>query len=227
MWKLAFLYFFLIVVLFTRCTNPEKDQQDSAFTGPVYYNLKVWGEEGNDSINCFFQYHSLTIDGPVFNPVDNALVKIDNKVLNPDSAKLSGPYYDLRVSKEDFNGKHELEFSTGTNKLTKAEFEFHVFHPAPGWPSSISRGEHQLKFDNLSTEPTTIRLSMIDTSFDTNDFNELVTVENGRLLLTTDMLKDLAPGPISLEITRESEKVNSNGRIWTSYSIRKELELED
>lgn len=227
MWKLAFLYFFLIVVLFTRCTNPENKQLDSAFTGPVYYNLKVWGEEGNDSINCFFQYHSPTMDGPVIFPGEKELVKIDNKDLKPDSAKLSGPYYDLRLTKKGFSGKHELEYATGTNKLTKTVFEFHVFNPAPGWPLSIKRGEHQLLLENLSQGPTTIRLSMVDTSFDTNDFNELVTVEKGRLHLTADMLKDLSPGPISLEITREEEKVNENGRIWTSYSIRREFELVD
>jgi hypothetical protein len=66
---------------------------------------------------------------------------------------------------------------------------------------------------------------MVDTSFDSNDFNELITVENGILNITESMLKELTPGPISVEITREQENLYKNGKIWMSYTLRKEFEL--
>jgi hypothetical protein len=221
----GYLYFFLMLIVYAGCTNPENKPEGTIPSSPLYYSLNIWGEEGNDSINCLFQYHSRRIDGPVIFPGQKAIVQLDNEVLKADSAKLSGPYYDLRIPKDGFNGNHLLQFTGTGNKLINVQFTFNAFHPSPGWPVSIKRGPYQLKFKNFPLNPSVVRLSLVDTSFATNDFNELVDVENGRLQLTASMFKDLTPGPISMEITREEEKPDKNGKIWISYSIRREFEL--
>jgi hypothetical protein len=221
----GYLYFFLMSIVYASCTNLENKPEGTISSRPLYYSLNIWGEEGNDSINCLFQYHSRKVDGPVIFPGEKAIVQLDNDVLKADSAKLSGPYYDLRKPKEGFNGNHLLQFTGTGNKLNKVQFTFNAFHPSTGWPVSIKRSSFQLKFKDFPSKPSVVRLSLVDTSFDTNDFNEMVTVENGKLQLTGSMLKDLSPGPISMEITLEEEKLEKNGKIWISYSIRREFEL--
>lgn len=221
----GYLYFFLLVIFYVSCTNPENKAETPVSTGPLYYTLNIWGEEGNDSVNCLFQYHSRGIEGPVIFPGEKAIVKIDQEILKTDSAHLSGPYYEMRKPIKGFNGSHSLQFTGTGNKMIKVPFEFNAFHPSPVWPGSIKRGTHQLKLENFPQTPSIVRLSMVDTSFDTNDFNEMVTVEDGKLMITAAMLRELTPGPISMEITREEEKQDKNGRIWISYSLRREFEL--
>jgi hypothetical protein len=221
----GFLYFFLLVIFSSSCTNPENKEEKPVVTGPLYYSLNIWGEEGNDSVNCLLQFHSRGIDGPVIFPGENAIVQLDHEPLKADSAKLSGPYFDLRKPIVGFDGIHLLQFSATGTKMIRVPFEFHAFHPSPGWPGSINKGIYQLKLENFPQKPSVIRLSLVDTSFDTNDFNEMVTVEDGKLRITASMLRELTPGPISMEITREEEKRDKNGRIWISYSFRREFEL--
>lgn len=223
--KEGYLFFFLLVIFYVSCTNPEKKAETPDLAGPLYYTLNIWGEEGNDSVNCLFQYHTRGIEGPVIFPSEKAVVQLDEDILEPDSAKLSGPYYETRKPIEGFNGNHSIQFTGTGNKMIKVPFEFNAFHPSPGWPVSLKRGPNELKLENFPQKSSLIRLSLVDTSFDTNDFNEMVSVENGKLQITASMLRELKPGPVSMEITREEEKLDRNGKIWISYSLRREFEL--
>jgi hypothetical protein len=223
--KSGYLLLCIIIILYSSCTNPEKKVESPGSGGPIFYSLRIWGEEGNDSVSCMFQYHAGSINGPVVFPGEKNRVELDKVPMKPDSANLSGPYYDLRRPLQGFNGRHEIVFSAHGNHFNDIRFEFQTFHAAPDWPLSFKKGKTQLKLENFPKKASVIRLSMVDTSFDSNDFNELITVENGILNITESMLKELTPGPISVEITREQENLYKNGKIWMSYTLRKEFEL--
>ncbi|HJW17163.1 MAG TPA: hypothetical protein VJ499_08580, partial [Flavisolibacter sp.] len=220
-----YLLFYILIIFQGSCTNPENKVEGSELTGPLFYSLRIWGEEGNDSVTCMFQYHTGGINGPVVFPGENASVELDKKNMKPDSANLSGPYYDLRSPLQGFDGKHIVRFSGNGSQFNDIPFEFHAFHSAPDWPLSIKKGQHEFKLENFPQEGSVVRLSMVDTSFTTNDFNEIVTVHDGILKITEAMLEELTPGPISMEITREQEILDKKGKIWMSYSLRKEFEL--
>jgi hypothetical protein len=223
--KSGYLLLYIMIILYSSCTNPENKVKVPGLGAPLYYSLRVWGEEGNDSVTCMFQFHAGSINGPVVFPGGNTRVKLDKTPMKLDSANLSGPYYDLRSPLLGFNGTHHVRFSGNGNQFKDIQFEFQAFHAAPHWPLSIKKGEHQLNLEGFPPKPSVVRLSMVDTSFDSNDFNEMVTVENGILDITGEMLTKLIPGPISMEITREHENLHRNGKIWMSYTLRKEFEL--
>src|SRR5690606_19565742 len=93
----------------------------------------------------------------------------------------------------------------------------------PGTPFSI-------KLINLPEGNIRANLSMVDTSFATNDVNEKVMVRSGNLEITPHMLSRLNPGPVMMEILLEDEQLFNlgihHGRITTSYSLNREFILK-
>src|SRR3979490_656544 len=76
----------------------------------IYFDYRIWGEEGKDNITCLLKYHfngqngvSLLLDEP-------SRVELDGEVVRADSAKLSGVFYEIQKPLNDFTGKHIITF---------------------------------------------------------------------------------------------------------------------
>ena len=158
-------------------------------------------------------------------------VELDGEKLPLDSAKLTGAYYEVLKYLHDFSGRHTIVFTDLNKKQYKEEFEFAPFTIDPPVPQSLTRGE--LVFDLKGLDSIDfIRVVLTDTSFYSDDINEIDTVKNGKVIISADRIARLENGPIILEFYKEIEKPVENGtreggRIFITYGLKREFELKN
>jgi hypothetical protein len=210
----------------------ERDQQrDTSLSGDIlYFDYRIWSEEGKNTVTCLTQFRSGGPNGPAVVLKEPARVSMDNEVLHFDSAALSGAYYEISKPVHDFSGRHTINFTDGNGKEHREEFEFIPFRLASALPEKIQNEPFSVHLDPFPRRETVVHLSLTDTAFMSNDVNELVEVKDAELKISQKMLDRLAPGPIIMELFREEEKsrhhgTKERGRIWISYGLRREFEL--
>ncbi len=213
-------------VLMVACTNAEKEQQKVG--AGVFFDYRIWGEEDREEVTCMVQFRMGGPEGTSFLLPDPAGVTLDGTALKPDSAKLSGAFYELIRPLSEFQGRHTIVFTDAGGRQHPQDFDFSAFEVAE-LPAKVSAGSFVIQLSGFPDGEAPVRLALTDTAFATNDVNEIVEAQNGRIEVTQAMLDKLKPGPIAVEIFRETEKlVNQEtlkGKIWVSYGLRKEFEL--
>ncbi|HEY5970090.1 MAG TPA: hypothetical protein VIU35_19045, partial [Chitinophagaceae bacterium] len=73
---------------------------------------------------------------------------------------------------------------------------------------------------------------LTDTSFTSNDINDVDTVRNGRLVIKADRLSALINGPIHLQFYREQtlplkKATKESGKFMITYGLKRDFELKD
>ncbi|HEY1869798.1 MAG TPA: hypothetical protein VGG71_02005 [Chitinophagaceae bacterium] len=223
-------YFFLIVIsvsTLVSCTNNETNSK-VADPDAVFFDYKIRGEEKDSNVTVYIQFKE---GGPNGTPVvldDPAKVELDGELISVDSAKLTGPYYEIRKPSLGFQGKHIISFTDEDAKKNDEEFVYRTFNLTTKL-SDVSRGDLSFDFDGLNDEDY-IRISATDTSFASKDINEIDTVKNGKLVIPAIKLKNLVNGPVTLLLSKETERIIRKrtewGRIVVSYGIQREFELK-
>src|SRR5687768_14046684 len=79
--------------LLSSCRNNE----DSNNSGEVYAKYSIWGEEGKEFVNAFFQFQSEGPEGRTLLLKEPAKVFLDDHLLIPDSARETGVFYELQI----------------------------------------------------------------------------------------------------------------------------------
>lgn len=229
MTKVFTSFWLLCMVLIVAC-NDGGVRKGKSPERQVYADYSISGEEGNDSVSCVFRFYK---GGPGNLAVllhEPAKVVLDGQVVQPDSARLSGIYYEVSRPLEQFKGNHEIIFTNEDGKEYRQSFEFISFSIMPELPERLPKRSLVIKLTDFPKQNMAVRLSITDTSFATNDINEIVNVANGQLHIDQSSLEKLKAGPVVLEIVREEEKPiqtkdNVGGRIIISYGLKKEFEL--
>jgi hypothetical protein len=144
---------------------------------------------------------------------------------------MTGAFYELHKPMAGFEGKHTIAFTSFDNEEYKEEFTFRALSLLSEIPETISRDTLMLQLQGPDPIDS-IRIVMTDTSRLGDGVNILDSVVNGRLVLTKDDFAELANGPVQLELILEKEipiknSTNAGGRIYISYSIRREFMLQD
>ena len=75
-----------------------------------------------------------------------------------------------------------------------------------------------------------LRVVLVDMDFNTEDINRLQKVEGGQIVLTSEDLSQVAPGPVTLMLYKEAEKKLKNGtaaggQLLITYGLSREFEL--
>jgi hypothetical protein len=158
-------------------------------------------------------------------------VQLDNEPLLLDSARLSGAFYEIRKSIEDFTGKHTLVITGNNGKIYSETFEWLPLVLDVDLSGIVTRGSFVLPLRGVN-ENDQIRLNLIDTSFRTPDINDAFLVHNGQIQLEREVLRKVANGPVTLELHKESEQKpdlesSIKGIIQSTYSLRREFDLID
>lgn len=219
------------VVLLASCTSNEIGNSKDVNPDAVFFDYKIWAEEGKEAVTVNLQYRMGGPNGTTLVLNEPSKVVLDGEKLVLDSAKFSGAYYELQKPIAAFAGKHAIFFTDLNNKEYKEEFEFVPFSISPDVPEVLTRGN--LVFELTGLEPVDyIRVTLTDTSFTSNDINDVDTVRNGRLIISADRLSTLKSGPINLQFYREMEKMVKNGtpeggRLSVTYGLKREFELKD
>jgi hypothetical protein len=219
-----------VLAFLSSCTNSTTGGNNKAFdSGAIFYDYKVRGEEGEDSVTVLLQYHAGNEESPSIVLDGGSNVLLDGKEIKPDSAKLTGVYYEAVLPAANFKGTHSIVFTDKKGTSHRQQFSFVPFSLVAELPLRIKKEPFVIRLSGLGPESARLRLVMIDTAFTSRDVNEELNVENGELLITTKMWRSLDAGPITLEIHREEEVPlkragKEEGRLVITYSLKREFE---
>lgn len=226
----SFLKLLLISVAFnvTACTNAEREQKERT-PGAIFFDYRISGEEKGD-VTCVLQFRMGGPNGATLLLEDPAKVELDGEIIKADSARLTGAFYETIKPVREFKGKHSIVFTDLEKQPHTEEFEFTPFRLSAELPQKLKRKPFTIRLVDFPADAANIHITLIDTSFATNDVNEIAEVVNGEVKVTELMVNKLKAGPIVLELSTENERTvnkgaNDKGRIWMRYGLRREFEL--
>ncbi len=220
------------VLLLTSCNNNnEFDEGEDVNPKAVYLDYSITGEEENEDITCKFQFRTRGSEGAALVLNSPAKIELDGEQLTADSSKLGGAYYEIQKPLAAFTGKHIITYTDLSKKEFTEEFEFTPLSLVGDIPTVISRNDFSFQLEGLEPEDY-VTVVITDTVFGSDGIHQIDTVKNGRLVIAPEQLQNLANGPITLILSKETEKPLKNpgvegGKITTEYSLRREFELKN
>jgi len=124
-----------------------------------------------------------------------------------------------------------INFTDLNSKEYNEEFEFTPFSLEPDVPLTLNRGDLVFNFKGLDPVDY-LGVILTDTSFTSDDINDIDTVRNGRLVIKADRLSALINGPIHLQFYREQmlplkKATKEGGRFMITYGLKRDFELKD
>ena len=213
------------------CTSNEIGNSKDVNPDAVFFDYKIWAEETREDVTVNLQYRmggkngtTLVLDAP-------SKVLFDGEELELDSAKVTGAYYELQRPFASFAGKHTISFTDLNKKEYNEEFEFIPFTLEPDVPATMNRGDLVFTFKGLDSVDY-LNVVLTDTSFTSADINDIDTIKNGRLVISSNRLSALINGPINLQFYKEVVKpvkssTKEGGKLSISYGLKREFELKD
>lgn len=224
------LVVFVSVFIFS-CTSNEIGNSKDVNPETIWFDYKIWGEEGNDDATVMLQYRFGGSNGTTLTLDEPSKVELDGKAIKGDSSKMTGAFYEVQRPVAEFAGKHSIVFTNMNKKQYKEEFTFQPISITTQLPETIGREGIIIELEGLDPVDY-VRVLLTDTSFTSDGINRVDTVKNGKLMLSKADLKKLVKGPVHLELVKEDEKqvkaaTEEGGRISVSYALRREFLLKD
>ena len=224
-----YLLLFSLLPIFA-CTSNEIGDSDDVNPEAIFFDYEIWAEQGKENVTIKLQYRMGGPNGTTLVLKKPSSVKLDGEEIKLDSAKFSGAYYEIQKPAKSFAGKHEILFSDLNSKEYKEEFEFVPFTLRPDIPDVLTRGDLVFELEGLKPLDQ-VQVILIDTSFSSDDINDLDSVKNGKLVISKDRLSTLKNGPIHLQFNREYEKPVKNGTreggmFSMTYRLKRDFELK-
>lgn len=227
-----FLYMMILFSAFTiGCNSNESNDINDIDSESIWFDYRVTGEEGNDSVTVLLQYRLDGEFGETIALTEPAKVELDGQVIKADQSKMTGEYYEVRQAVSAFTGKHIITFTDINKKKYKEEFTFQPFLLADDMPDTISRAAMIFQLQGM-VPGGRVRILMTDTAFASEGIDRIDRINNGQIIISESDLTGLANGPIHLELIREDERPVKNGtdeggRISIFYGIKREFILKD
>ncbi len=217
-------------ILLISCNDDEIGHSKDVNPDAVFFDYKIRGEEKDSNVTVYIQFRMGGPNGITILLNEPAKVQLDGEEIIADSAKLTGAFYEIQKPSRSFSGKHTILFTDLNGKEYSEEFVYQPFKLKTKIPAIVHRVDLAFDFENLETEDC-IRVTATDTSFTSRDINEIDTPKNGRLIIPADKLKNLVNGPITLQLSKETERPVKNGtreggKIVVSYGLQREFELK-
>lgn len=220
------LFHFPILLFLVSCTNKKESGVDA-----VYADYTITADESAENVTCLLKFYrsrnrleALLLEPP-------AGVSFDGTALQGDTAGLNGVYYEVQKPLSDFTGTHTIVFKNAEEKEYKETFDFQPFSVTDVLGETVPRGDISVRIEGVPPVAA-IRVLLTDTSFYTDDINEIDTVKNGQLIISEAALRKVASGPVTLHLFKEEERrlkapPASGGRLSITYSLSREFELVD
>lgn len=222
----------LISTLFLlSCTSDEIGNSKDVNPEAVFFDYRIWAEEGREDVTVNLQYRMGGRNGTTLILDEPSKVLFDGEQMKVDSAKVTGAFYEVQRPLASFEGKHVITFIHIDNKEYKEEFEFVPFTLDPEVPVVMHRGDLVFTFKGLDSLDQ-LGVTLTDTSFNSSDINDLDSVKNGRLVIAASRLAALVNGPINLQFYKEIDRplkstTREGGRLYISYGLKREFELRN
>lgn len=218
----------IFIFLLASCKN-KKDKQ-FAWPGNIFLDYKIIANEGDDNLTILLHFRDKR-DGDALEIPAEGSVQFDGELIQPDSAKMTGFFYELHKPIDRFAGKHEIVYTDINKVVYKEEFQFNPLLLVSPLPDTLGRQPLELKFSGAdSTE--TIQVVYRDTSFNNEDSRILGKRGQLSFILDSTSFEGLNPGPVQFDFIKEQKrKLNSatgaGGQLISIYTIRREVYLKE
>jgi hypothetical protein len=215
-------------ILLTSCFN----NRDKEFEpGTIYFDYMVTGDEETNRVVAKLQYRAGGRNGDPMRLDPPASAVMDGEPIPPDSTEFNGVYYEVISETEGFAGSHSIEFVDADARKYPTRFDFPVFSIKNELPEIIDRNNFVLDLSGLDSSDE-VRIILTDTSFYGKGVEKVISVGNGRIVITPGELLDLHNGPVHLQVIREEEKLlfpgpAKKGRLYLYYALQREFMLQD
>lgn len=219
-----------LIPVFVLVTCREEDKRGNIQRSDLYFDYKIWGEEDKEEVTVMLQFRLRGPEGTTIALEAPRTIQLDGDVLNMDSTRITGAYYEIQKLAASFAGIHTITFTDITKKQYLDTFRFLPFTLTTATGDSLVRDDIQLGITGLQ-DLAVVHVVLTDTSFTTNDISQIDTVRNGALLITRQSLKSVASGPVTLQLFKREEHPVTGGRkgghISVTYGLQREFELKD
>jgi len=229
--RLLFLLLIFSFLIFNSCNSNEIGNSKDVNPEAIYFDYKIWGDEGNDNLTIKLQYRFAGKNGTTLTIEKPARVELDDELVPVDSTKMTGAFYEIHKPINKFNGEHTITFTDINEKQYREKFRFQPLQLKTGLPDTLKRGKMLLEVNGLDGERF-VRVILSDTSFTSEGINRVDTIKNGQIIISEEDMKSLVNGPIQLELIKEEERPVKNGtreggRFTISYGLKREFILKD
>lgn len=218
---------FPAVLLFS-CLGSDRKADNASFDNLFFhYDVQASGE-GEEEVTVKVQFRLDDFNGAVVRPAIPLEVLFDGQPLASGDSRYTGAYYEIQLPRQGFEGRHQIVIQSEGSVLRKDSFYFQPF-TLIGFPDTLRRGEDlSLQLSGLGSADL-VQLLLTDTAFTHDGLEQRLQLrENGDIRIPAAALSVLAPGPLQLLLTRETEEpiraARGPGGVLTSqYPLRREL----
>ena len=225
------MVFLCISLLAYSCNSNEVDNSMDVSPESIWFDYKIWGQEDNEEVTVMLQYRYGGPNGPTLLLIEPSKVELDGEILEADSSKMTGAFYEILKPVTQFQGKHQIVYTDMDHKQYKEDFGFQPLGMMTQLPEVVQRNDLIIDLTGIETVDY-VRILLTDTSFTGNGVNRVDTVRNGKITISKKDLQQLVTGPITLELVKENERrvksaTREGGRISITYGLRREFMLVD
>lgn len=216
-------------ILLPACKDKEAAGPENVVPPPALYaDYRVWASEGDSMATCMLQFftdaqkrQSLWLQEP-------SEVLVDGTHLQGDSARNTGIYYEYQQPLAGFGGLHKIVLSGIKGRDYRDSFDFPLFTLASELPESIAKEDTEIRLSGLR-DGSRLRVVLTDTAFSGTEYNEMLPVKDGIVVLPQQHLEQLRSGPIVIHLSAEEDRPlrsPQSGHLLVSYSLTRSFMLE-
>jgi hypothetical protein len=225
-----FALFLLFPVVFLSCNSNEIGNGKDVDPQTIFFDYKIWGEEGDEDLTVMLQYRFAGPGGTTLVLEEPSKVELDGIIIPADSSKMTGAFYEVIRPVNNFKGKHTIVFIDMNKKKYEETFEFQPLVLKTEIPPQLTRNNLMLELEGVGTDEE-VRLILSDTS-NGDGINKLQNIRGGKLFISREDLGQLVNGPVHLEIFKEVERPVKNGtleggRFALTYGLKREFILKN
>lgn len=226
----------VVALIFSSCllwSCSNNDYQDNKKVDPetIFLDYQLRGDEESGFVTLKLQYRLGGSMGRGLLLEEPSKVEFDGKVLQPDSSKLNGVYYDISIPIDQLAGKHTIVYTDIKKKTFREEFDFPLVSLATKVPDSLHRRDLEFNLTGVR-EGERLHLLLTDTSFYSKGIDRVDSVRGGKIIVSKKELDNLRSGPVQLEFYQERERrpmqvSRAGGRLSFYYGLKRVFELRD
>jgi hypothetical protein len=154
---------------------------------------------GTEVASCLIRFRKTQSGAGVSLPAAELL--LNGKLLKPDSTEMNGVFYEAQIPVAEFFREQVIQIRQGEKTYTE-KFVPTRFVVSSGLPVTTPSKDMVLSVNGVE-EGQELLVTLVDTSFDNNDFQRRLEVNDQKIMIPGSALDSLSSGPVSAEVHYE------------------------
>jgi len=211
----------------------EKERESTSEMEPdgIFHDYQVNANEDTDSVTVLLYFreydefgYGLRLDTP-------ATILFDGQAVPAYKLEIPGSYYEVNRYAPDFAGRHSIQYTDKRGQLAEIPFNYQPMQVVSELPAVLTSDSLLIQLSGVDSGDI-VHIVLTDTTYAGEGIERLDTVYGGKILISAGELASLAPGPVQLELIRETsrelgEEGHMRGQLRTTYHIRREMTLAE